>query len=102
MLPGQVELGLGGIAGRRVGIGAAANRDERDCSGVIAFERFLRETSPIAADFVELPSEGCAMAGIIRDQRANLSRMIGGEQDRERMIDRPGRVFTELDSGSLH
>src|SRR5207237_467573 len=101
IFPGQIQPATSPGAGRWIGIGAAAVRDERDGIGVIAFEGFLRETSPIAADFVELAAESSAMAGIICDERADLSGGISGEQNRKRMIDRAGRVITELNRAAL-
>src|SRR5438045_8191199 len=72
-----------------VGIAGGADTDHRDDARMILLDLLLCVAGPVAADFVELTTQGCAMAGIVRKDRARLSRGIGRRQNWQYMLGRP-------------
>src|SRR5262245_33159604 len=102
VLPSERQAAIGPAARRGIGIGAAADGDQGNGAGVIAFQSLLRETSPVTAQLVDLATERCAMAGIVCDHCAHVVCVVGCQQDWQRMIHRCGRIVAKLDPRSLN
>src|SRR5437867_9716395 len=97
MLAGKSKPAIRPAVRRGVGVSATTDGDQRERTGMIAFEGFLSEASPVAAKFVEFAAESRAMAGVVDDQRAHMIAFIGEEKHGQRAIDRAAGILTELD-----
>jgi hypothetical protein len=90
MLPRQGPPGVRAAPRIRIGVRAAADRDERRGPGKFPLDRLLRVTRPVAADLVELAAQRRAMTRVVGDERAQGAVGIFDLEQRQRRISGPG------------
>ena len=92
-----MRLGILQIAARRwICIRAAADADQCDRPGIIAFNRFLRETAPIAVNLVPLATECRAMARVVYQNAAQFAVGAVHEHCRQCVVHRRRVILAEL------